>query len=192
MMPHFAAWKLPQESPRLPPGFSQNTENEHRNECKGLLTSAGWVRGWNRSRSPVSSFSHLTVFPPGRHSRSGRLPEARAPSPSRTRVGNDGVIQIQQISHISFSPLCPYFSVWGGKASLCRSWSKAFEVLQSGFDAHSSPVLRDLCPLTRCSLICTGARPLTPPVVTSPKTSEAGRIHHCREVESEHFRIICV
>lgn len=81
------------------------------------LTSAGWEEGWSRSLTPVSPSSHSTISPPGRRSRSGRLPAALALSPSRTQVYNDGVMKIQQISHISSSPPTPFFTAWSGKAS---------------------------------------------------------------------------
>lgn len=121
--------------------------------CKRLLTSGGWVKGWNRSPSPESSFSHLTISPPGRRSPSGRLPEAPAPSPSRTQVCNDRMIEIQQLSHISLSPLCPYFSVRVGGASHC-----ALPLLVRGVFGVTDAAERLRCAV-RPQSIHTGAAP---------------------------------
>lgn len=65
-----------------------------------LLTLVGWAEGWSRSLTPVFPSFRSTISPPRRHSQSGRLPAAPAPSPSRTQVCNDKEIEIQQISHI--------------------------------------------------------------------------------------------
>lgn len=106
-MPNFAAWDPPQESP---PPASQRMGGlpGHEKVDERLLTSGGWAEGWSRSLTPGSPSSHSTISPPGRRSRSGRLPAAPAPSPSRTQVCNDGVMKIQQISHKSSSPATPF------------------------------------------------------------------------------------
>ncbi len=90
-----------------PLGGSPDTSAVMGRRLERLLTSVGWAEGWSRSLTPVSPSSHSTISPPGRRSRSGRLPAAPAPSPSRKQVYNDGVMKIQQISHISFSPSLP-------------------------------------------------------------------------------------
>lgn len=105
----------PHRNPLQQPTGAPRTLGVMGRRWERLLTSVDWGEGWSRSLTPVSPFSHSTISPPERHSRSGRLPAALAPSPSRTQVCNDGVIEIQQISHISllFSfPLTPSFTVW--------------------------------------------------------------------------------
>lgn len=162
----------PPPPPHLHLGFSQTPENEREQR----LTSAGWVGGWNRSRSPVSSFCRLTIFPPGRHSRSARLPEARAPSPSRTQVGNGGAIPIRQISHISRSPLCPRFSLWGGEASLRRTGPRRRHRRCGAALTRTSPPPESIHALLRNSRRCVFANANdSPGGKPSPKTSETGR-----------------
>lgn len=162
-------------SPLLRHGnYPRNPPRRHRgspsppNEPEQLLTSAGWVRGWIRSRSPESSFSHLTVFPPGRHSRSGRLPEARAPSPSRTQVGNDGAMKTQPISH-------KFSSQRAGWGSISPPLLHAGVGVTGAVEPLGRARTRNLSPFTRRSATRTGvfSLALTTPPALSPLLKQA-------------------
>lgn len=151
----------PWNPPPAPRGGSLHTAAVMRMR-KRLLTSEGWAKGWNWSLTPVSPSSHSTISPPGRHSRSGRLPAAPAPSPSRTQVYNDGVMKIQQISHISSSPTTPFpslpdvgkhlsgFLSLHAAAAAAARWYRCYWCSRAGLTCTAPPVSYNLnSPFTR-------------------------------------------
>lgn len=175
---------------------------------RAVLTSGDWAEGWSRSLTPVSPSSHLTISPPGRHSRSGRLPAAPAPSPSRTQVCNDGVIKIQQISHISVLFSCYLrplsLTAWCGKASeripltassccccCCCSVVQVLLMLQSRSHARGSPGHGRLVTSARGS-----AAPHSPPVLVRLRAPlpgsrcEAAAGGGSRRLESESLNVM--